>query len=438
MYSIRKPLSLFKLLLLTLLLSLGTSAFGQGEKLLAFLEGHPEIEVKPCLLPDGYASAYTLFISQPLDHTAPEKGTFKQRVYLSHMHRDSAMVIVTEGYDRTNNRMYELSEMLGANQLDVEHRFYGESIPEDFDWQYLTIEQATADYHHINDIFNTFYSKSWVSTGISKGGQTSIFYRYFYPDDVKATVPYVAPINLSLEDKRIYSFLDNIGSKACRNELKRVQLELFENKEEALSYLRFYAKGAKLTFNTHENGLETAFEYAVLEYPFSFWQWGHKCEDIPKKGTSIEALVNYLLAVSGIDFFSDKDIAYYGSHYYQCGAQFGYYGYNPEGFEQYLTAIKWDENNHPSAIFMPENTTITFNPELVQKVYDWTQTSGNQMIYINGANDTWSATGVPASAKVDALWFVMKDQSHGTARIANMNEDEKRILLKALRYWMSH
>jgi len=71
--------------------------------------------------------------------------------------------------------MYELSEMLGANQLDVEHRFYGESIPEDFDWQYLTIEQATADYHHINDIFNTFYSKSWVSTGISKGGQTSIF-----------------------------------------------------------------------------------------------------------------------------------------------------------------------------------------------------------------------------------------------------------------------
>jgi len=30
---------------------------------------------------------------------------------------------------------------------------------------------------------------------------------------VKATVPYVAPINLSLEDKRIYSFLITLDQK---------------------------------------------------------------------------------------------------------------------------------------------------------------------------------------------------------------------------------
>lgn len=434
-----KSLLPFRYLNLPLILLILAPLFSlaQDQQLLDFLNGIPEIEVKPCLLPDGYTSAYTLFVTQPLDHNAPEKGTFKQKVFLSHMHQDSAMVIVTEGYDRKYNRMYELTEMLGANQLDVEHRFYGASMPEKLNWEYLTIEQATADYHHIHELFSEYYANAWVSTGISKGGQTSIFYRYYYAEDVKAAVPYVAPINLALEDKRIYNFLNNAGSKACRNEIKRVQIELFEHKEEALAYLRFYAKGAKLTFESHKNGLEAAFEFAVLEYPFSFWQWGHKCEDIPKKGASIETLVNYLLEVSGIDFFSDKDIEYYASHYYQCGAQFGYYGYNPMGFEKYLTAIDWDEQKHPSAIFMPENTSISFDPELVQNVYNWTQQYGDQMIYINGANDTWSATGVPPSDKVDALWFVLEGESHGTARIQNMSEAQKRTLFKALRYWMS-
>ncbi|MDG1261051.1 MAG: hypothetical protein P8O05_04780, partial [Flavobacteriales bacterium] len=62
----------------------------------------------------------------------------------------------------------------------------------------------------------------------------------------------------------------------------------------------------------------------------------------------------------------------------------------------------------------------------------------NQFIYINGANDTWSATSVPVSDKVDALWFNMEGQSHGTARIANMSEKEKATLLRALTHWLNN
>ncbi|MDG1779746.1 MAG: S28 family serine protease [Flavobacteriales bacterium] len=417
---------------------IGTPLLAQDAELLMFLNNHEDIDVQPCLTPDGYVVAYTLFIEQPIDHLDPSSGTFKQKVFLSHLDKDSSMVLVTEGYNRGVNRMYELSSLIGANQLDIEHRFYGDSKPNNLDWQYLTIQQAAADYHRIRDLFAAFYNGSWLATGISKGGQTAICYRYLYPDDVKATVPYVAPLNLSLEEKRIYTFLDNVGTSSCRKKIRAIQQRLLDNKNEVMTYLEFYAKGAGLTFDYHENRLEAAMEYAILEYPFSFWQWGHSCEDIPSAKSSIKDLTNYLLEVSGIDFFSDKDIAYYEGHYYQCGAQYGYYGYDPTPFGDKISAINWDEENFPSAIFMPEGTTITFNPRFVQEVYDWTQTEANQFIYINGANDTWSATSVPVSDKVDALWFNMEGQSHGTARIANMSEKEKATLLRALTHWLNN
>ena len=37
-----------------------------------------------------------------------------------------------------------------------------------------------------------------------------IFYRYFYPNDVDLSIPYVAPINNAYEDKRLYKFMKNL------------------------------------------------------------------------------------------------------------------------------------------------------------------------------------------------------------------------------------
>ena len=109
--------------------SIGTPLLAQDAELLMFLNNHEDIDVQPCLTPDGYVVAYTLFIEQPIDHLDPSSGTFKQKVFLSHLDKDSSMVLVTEGYNRGVNRMYELSSLIGANQLDIEHRFYGDSKP---------------------------------------------------------------------------------------------------------------------------------------------------------------------------------------------------------------------------------------------------------------------------------------------------------------------
>ncbi len=133
---------------------------------------------------------YDLLIKQPIDHQHPEKGFFYQRVQLTHKGFNKPTVMETEGYWLWNGGTgNEIESILNANNLDVEYRYYGKSLPDSIDWQYLTLEQATADLHHINELFKIIYTNKFISTGISKGGETTIYYKYFYPDDVALSVP---------------------------------------------------------------------------------------------------------------------------------------------------------------------------------------------------------------------------------------------------------
>ena len=392
----------------------------------------PDLVFKKIEAPKGFEAAYELRIRQPIDHKHPEKGSFQQRVFLSHKGFALPTVICTEGYERPQNRVYELTQLIGANQIDVEHRFFGESKPENLDYQYLNLEQATADLHHINQIFREIYQGRWVSTGISKGGQTTIYYRYFYPADVDVSVPYVAPLNLELEEKRIYQFLDTVGTVECRAKIKAFQTRMLKNRQEVLSRLQWFAKGAKNEFDYL--GLEPAFEYAVLEYQFSFWQMGNDCAAIPDDKVSLDSAVTHLLSVSGIDFFSDATIKQYGSHYYQAGSEMGYYGYRTEDFKGLLKALPMQP--HPSAVFMPGKQVPSFDGELPKKAAAWIDNWGNNFIYINGDSDTWSATAVRPSGKTNSVWFFMPKTGHGQARIKNMVKDDRKKLIATLEKWL--
>ncbi|MFX8766579.1 hypothetical protein ABTM49_20540, partial [Acinetobacter baumannii] len=68
-------------------------------------------------------------------------------------------------------------------------------MPNPVDWKQLTIKNAADDLHAIVSSLKRLYKGKWVATGASKGGQTSLFYKCYYPTDVDATVAYVAPIN---------------------------------------------------------------------------------------------------------------------------------------------------------------------------------------------------------------------------------------------------
>ena len=424
-----KKLSLFA----TLLFGFFAFASAQTKELEKLISQLPDVQFKKIEPPTNFECAYEIKIKQPLNHSDTLAGFFYQKVFLSHKGFKRPMVMVTEGYNRKKNTICELSELLNANQISIEHRYFGESLPDSLNYDYLNLKQASADLHHINQLFQKIYAKKWISTGISKGGTTTIFYRYFYPNDVDLSVPYVAPINNAYEDQRIYAFLDTIGSAECREKLKAVQIRLLENREEILRRLVLNNKesDASYTYLT----IEEAFEYAVLEFPFSFWQYGHSCNAIPNAKDSLEALVIYFERVSSITFFSDEIIELYGPHYYQSATEMGYYGYQTKGFEKLLAAIPTTSNPH--ATFLPNKMKAPFSGDLLRNINSWLQTEDNAFIYIYGSIDTWSATAVPPIKKDHSIWFFMEGKHHGNARINHMTEVEKIKLITTIEQWLS-
>ncbi|MCD6565972.1 MAG: hypothetical protein J7K53_08505 [Bacteroidales bacterium] len=424
---------LFVLVLLSLTLIHLNAQTPQIEKLLDEL---PDVVFKKI---DSTVTGitYELKIRQPLDHSEPSGYFFFQKVYLLHKGFNKPVVMNTAGYGRSRPYAFELTTLLDANQVDVEHRYFGDSQPDSLDYNYLNFEQVTADLHQVNELLKNIYSGKWISTGISKGGTTTIMYRYFYPDDVDVSVPYVAPINNALEDTRIYEFFDTIGTEACRNKIRSFQRRILEKRDEILPWLHFYAKGANNNFTY--NTLEEAFEYAVLEYPFSFWQFGHRqygtdCSTIPVDTTSLISCVEYLLDVAGISSFSDQDLAESGPYFYQAATEMGAYGYETEDFKDLLKVLPI--NPYPRFLFVPDHLPVSFDGTLLEKVDKWLKVRGNHFIYINGATDPWCATAVPPSENVDAEWFFLSGENHGGARIRNMNETEREKFISTLERWL--
>ena len=266
--------------------------------------------------------------------------------------------------------------------------------------------------------------------GISKGGQTTIYYKYFYPGDVELAVPYVAPMDDNLEDTRIYTFLDTIGTPECRKKIVDFQKFLLIHETEAVEKLKWYSKGAGLKFN-YTGGIGKSFEYAVLEYSFSFWQWGRSCDSIPAS-ESVDECLDELLKVTNISFFSDKDMETYGPHYYQAATQSGYYGYNIAPLRKYLKHF----SSNPSALFPPKSATNQPSTgELNKKVQAWLKEKGNNIFYIYGGIDTWSAARVLVSDQVNSKSFLIPGANHGSARIKNMPAAMQQEFTQLVKSW---
>ena len=106
-------------------------------------------------------TAYFFNYKQDIDHNDPSKGWFKQQCVLTVAGKDRPTVLLTEGYalgsaDGYRNRLDSIFEptlvdVLNANCLQVEHRYFGWSLPEGFTnkWNYLTAKQNSADLHTI-------------------------------------------------------------------------------------------------------------------------------------------------------------------------------------------------------------------------------------------------------------------------------------------------
>lgn len=377
----------------------------------------------------NFVATYELWFRMPIDHQHPGLGSFPLRAYYSHRGFDRPMVAVIDGYKMYTWRANELTKILDANQLTIEHRFFKPSCPPDsIPWAYLTVRQAAADQHAIIQQFKQFYKQKWVSTGISKSGQTTIYHRWLYPADVDVSVPYVAPLNFSSQDPRIYTFLDQVGTPLARQKIRDFQLALFQNKSQLLPMFARLAEEKGWTFGM---GLERAYDLSVLEYPFSFWQWGHDPERIPTLPATPEALFAEFQHVNPFTFFEDKSVEDVRPFFFQAMTEVGMYGYRIEPFRQYLR----DTADVLFDFTMPRGWPARMNPETMLAVDRWVRTQGHNMLYIYGENDPWSATAVTLEPGTNAVKMVNPGGSHST-RIKSFPPAMRDSILTVLGQWL--
>lgn len=375
-----------------------------------------------------YTETYELWYTQNVDHDNDKSEEFNQRVIINHVGFDRPTIVILEGYDLYSTKAGELSKLLNANQITIEHRFFNKSRPDSIPWEFLNIKQAAIDQHNIIQSLKSIYPGKWISTGISKGGQTTMYHRRFFPDDVDASVAYVAPFNFEREDPRIAEHLNTVGTKECRDKVLDFQTLLFEKKSEILPLLKVHALEKEYTFNLTE--IERAYDLNVLEYSFAFWQWSGDCDKIPESKASIEDIFKYWTSISSFSWFCDQKDETDLLFTYQALTEIGFYDYDITPFREYLE----DSVNITFDFKIPSHINYDFNAESMQDIKKWIQESGNYMLYIYGEYDPWAATAVNPSENTIAVKMVNPGGNHRT-RIKSFPDNMKDSIYDILENW---
>ncbi|HEU4408619.1 MAG TPA: S28 family serine protease [Polyangiaceae bacterium] len=363
-------------------------------------------------------------IEQPVDHDEPKAGAFAQRVHLVHRGEAEATVLASTGYFLFAPRPSdsEISILLGGNNITVEHRFFGPSTPlrgagepPAEAWAYLTIEQAAADHHRVVEALKPIYKGTWLSTGASKGGMTSVYHRRFYPDDVEGTVAYVAPQSYGTDDQRYVAFLEQVGDAACRERIVALQRDLLTRRAEARPAFDALAAEEGLTFE-HVGGPEAAYEHIVQEFRFAFWQYGDpaECETLPAPGAPIDESLGVLAAHVPLSLASDGTLLSvdgFAGYYHQTAAQLGSYG----PLTLHLEDLLQFPETYSVEVYAPPVPGRSFDPAPMLDVGDWLASEGERFLFIYGEYDPWSAGAyafAPGAGR-DLHTFVVPGGNHG-------------------------
>jgi hypothetical protein len=424
-----KRMKYLNFLIITLLL-LPILSVSQESEIYKFLKAIPGAEV---IKKDtsSYKEFYIIMLPQAVNHNEPSGPDFKQRIYMGFEGYDRPTVMETEGYDAEGITPFtktEPTKLLNANQLYIEHRYFGLSTPNPVDWEYLTTEQDAGDYHYIRLLFGQLLNGKWVASGSSKGGQTAMEYKVYYPDDLDVTIPYVAPINYERLDPRIDKHFKTVGSRQQRKLIKDIQLYMFKNKIKVLPAWENIADKVGYKFTTID--AESAFDYSVLEYPFSFWQYTADVSKLPDiKKTTPEKMAAYLYRTVSPYWYTDAADKYESAGY-QFYTQLGYYEYNEKPFKKYLK-----NKDYPNSIFIPKNVTVVWDPSYQEKLKAFIEGNPQHIIFIYGEEDPWGATAADIKPHSGSLKMVQAGGNHG-AQISTLSIEQRKVVIETLEKWL--
>lgn len=411
-----------------------------GDELMARLHALHGVTVQESDGPESF-SYYILHFTQPIDHNDPSQGTFQQQVSLLHRNELAPfpMIIYTSGYaDEERNSPVELTTLLDANQVSIEHRFYGASRPDPVDWSKLTVDQEAADEHDIITALRTIYDGPFVSVGESKGGITALIHRRFYPHDVNGTVAYVTPMSFTASDPRYPAQFDLIGSDSCRAAVRNAASEMLRRRSAMLA--RAQAQSEHVYTRVK---IGPALEAAVAGLEWGFWQTAGSddCDSVPPTTASDDELFAFLERVSPVSGDDDEQLGYYAPYYYQSYAQLGY----PDSTVAYLA----DQLSYGEEDYLGELPTAEpmFDPRAMDDLETWLEDAGTDdhdpvtredlgkhLMFIYGKWDPWFAGRVAYGDAGDTVQYV-KDQGNHDTKLATLDAVDRVQAFSYIKHW---
>lgn len=376
--------------------------------------------------------AFVLTFTQPADHGDPDGPTFAQRMTLLHREADAPLVMQLSGYhvNPDNISLREPALLTGANQLTVEHRFFAPSRPSPADWRALTIAQAAADDHRIAEALRPLYPGPWLAAGGSKGGMAAVYFRRFYPDDVDATIAYVAPHSDGIVDPRYLPYVAQLGEKGCGAELRGLQREILLRRPAMLALMRTSAEQDGLSYDWL--GEDRALETAVLELPFIFWQYfdASLCAEVPDAAAPDDEIWGFLDAVNSPALWSDDEVLAFEPYFWQAGAELGY----PAVDESNVADLLLHPGLAVPATYVVSTPAPVHEPEVMADISQWLAREGEAILFIYGEDDPYSAAPFEPGEGRDALRFFVPGENHG-AKIADLPPAEREQALAAIERW---
>ena len=379
--------------------------------------------------PDGFRF-FELAYRQPVDHRAPDGPSFEQHLSLLFRSTTAPFVLLSTGYDDyVRDLAVELTLMLGASQLVVEHRYFGASRPTPTDWRFLTIEQAAADHHRIVEALRPIFVGPWISTGGSKGGMTSVYHRRFFPDDVAGTVAYVAPISFGAPDRRYVPFVDSIGEPTCRERLVELQLEALTRRPAMVPRIEALRREQGLSFAL-VGGADGALEDAAISLPFLFWQYAGAdfCPWVPLGPIGDQDLFDFLDGFVGFASSADDSVLRFLPYSYQAATELGFPEIRTDHVAHLLVAegAGWDE-------LLP-GVAIAYDPTVMRDVAEWVATAGSELLFLYGEWDPWTAGAFDLGGARDSLRLTVPRGTHYAA-IWDLPRRERDLVFEALERW---
>ncbi|HEY2443734.1 MAG TPA: S28 family serine protease [Streptosporangiaceae bacterium] len=389
--------------------------------------------------PAGY-QVYELEIRQPVDHRHPNGATFEQHLELYQRALAAPMVMYVSGYFNytflsPQATYLSVPAMIdGANQISVEHRYYGDSVPHPTLWRYLTVWQQAADEHHVVQVFKQLYHARWLISGVSKGGETAIFHDFYYPGDFSGTFAWSAPSITHTFSRTYDNFLSSVGTPACRAALLEAQRRALRHRAAMEVMLAAEAKAAHGTFRDWVSGLDQNFELTVLLTPFVFWQYGGDCSTIPGASATLQQLYNWFDAVAGWLAADDQESAPFFSYNYQAATQMGY----PviDQFTQLGSLLHYPLTaQEPLQDALPSQPVRPLSQGLMRTVHQWFLTRGSHLLLTYGQDDPWSAQRFYlGSGTTDSAIFTIKGGNHVTPFTA-LPPVQQKTFVDMLRTW---